>query len=74
MAIQPGGITGQICDVPSGKNCQAITLSIESPYQPIPQIDYAKAGLFWGLAFTSVIFLYLFSKGIGLILNMVKNA
>ena len=46
-------------------------LVIES--QP-SQIDYSESAPFLGVAFTSVLFLWLFSHGIGHILKLVKNA
>lgn len=37
-------------------------------------IDYQVASQYWGIAFSTVIALWLFSKGIGAIINMVRNA
>lgn len=37
-------------------------------------IDYQIASQYWGVAFSTVIALWLFSKGIGSIINMVRNA
>ncbi|ATI90056.1 hypothetical protein NQ871_000398 [Salmonella enterica] len=42
--------------------------------KPVPDIDYSVAAQFWGLAFTTTFFLWLFAKGIGEILKHVKNA
>lgn len=36
--------------------------------------DSAEIAQIWGLAFTSVLFLWLFSHGIGQVLKLVKNA
>jgi hypothetical protein len=36
--------------------------------------DSVEIAQFWGLAFSSVLFLWLFSHGIGHILKLVKNA
>ncbi|WP_392564094.1 hypothetical protein RHO13_13195 (plasmid) [Orbus wheelerorum] len=38
------------------------------------QTDFSLSAPFWGIAFTSVLFLWLFSHGIGHILKLVKNA
>lgn len=74
MASQNVTVTGQICDMPSGQNCRSVTLTLsELPYPQSSVIDPATIGQFWGIAFTSVCSLYLFSKGIGLLLNMVKR-
>lgn len=42
--------------------------------KPVPDIDYSVAAQFWGLAFTTTFFLWLFAKGIGEILKHVRNA
>lgn len=74
MATQEGKVTGQICDGASN-NCQTITLTVgELPYQQSPDIDYSVAAQYWGVAFTSVLMLWLFSRGIGAILKLVRNA
>lgn len=39
-----------------------------------PKVDFSQSASFWGIAFTSVLFLWLFSHGIGHILKLVKNA
>lgn len=41
---------------------------------PSLNIDYEVASQFWGVAFFSVITLWLFSKGVGTIINLVKRA
>lgn len=71
MAAQQGTLTGTICDSAVVQSCQTLRLAVELPVQSM--FDPLVAGQYWGLAFTSVIFLYLFSKGIGLILAMVKH-
>lgn len=74
MATQEGKVTGQICDGASN-HCQTITLTVgELPYQQVPDIEYAVAAQYWGVAFTSVLMLWLFSRGIGAILKLVRNA
>lgn len=67
-------VIGTLCSE-SGTECQAINLTINSTIQEsIPNIDYITASQFWGLAFTTVISLYLFSLGIGTIIKFVKHA
>lgn len=74
MASQDFTVTGKICAEISVHNCQLVTLTLsELPYPQSPAIDPQTVGQFWGIAFTSVCALYLFSKGIGLLLNMVKR-
>lgn len=48
--------------------------SVVSLDKPVPDIDYSVAAQFWGLAFTTTFFLWLFAKGIGEILKHVRNA
>jgi len=48
--------------------------SIISEVKPVPDIDYSISAQFWGLAFTTTFFLWLFAKGIGEILKLIKNA
>ncbi|HBW1549212.1 hypothetical protein OQO37_11485 [Enterobacter hormaechei] len=48
--------------------------SVVSQDKPVPDIDYSVAAQFWGLAFTTTFFLWLFAKGIGEILKHVRNA
>lgn len=67
-------VIGTLCSQ-SGTECQTINLTIESVvHESIPNIDYIIASQFWGLAFTTVISLYLFSLGIGTIIKFVKYA
>lgn len=73
MAAQESRINGTICESVSTQNCQTISLSIsELPYQQLPPA--ADLAFVWGVAFTSIISLYFFSHGIGLILKFVRNA
>ena len=71
-------ITGYLCPAtPSAKtaDCQKMTVYVsELPNQQVFTFDYGYMGQIWGLAFTSVLFLYLFCVGIGQILKLVKNA
>lgn len=48
--------------------------SVVSQNQLVPDIDYSAAAQFWGLAFTTTFFLWLFARGIGEIIKYVKNA
>lgn len=48
--------------------------SVVSQDKSVPDIDYSVAAQFWGLAFTTTFFLWLFAKGIGEILKHVRNA
>ncbi|MDX7990798.1 hypothetical protein [Xenorhabdus littoralis] len=74
MAPQKNTLTGALCHNQT-KACQSMTLTCsEVPYPQLSSLDYSVAAQFWGVAFTSVIGLWLFSKGIGLIINMVRNA
>lgn len=67
-------VIGTLCSQ-SGTECQTINLTIESVVQePISNVDYVIASQHFGLAFTSVISLYLFSLGIGTIIKFVKHA
>ncbi|MGM1342323.1 hypothetical protein [Morganella morganii] len=67
-------VAGTLC-FPSGEQCQTVNLTAAVPVpEPVSGIDFAVASQYWGLAFTSVIFLYLFSLGIGQILKLVKHA
>ncbi len=63
-------LTGSICDI--SNNCQKIILDISNQL-PI-SYDYPYLGKVWGLAFSSVMMLYLFSFGLGQIIRMVKHA
>jgi len=68
-------ITGEICNpMKPVEDCQAVMLVVDNSQAQQPQIDYAQSAEFWGVAFTSVLFLWLFSHGIGHILKLVKNA
>lgn len=65
---------GEICSPHEPvENCKTIMLFDGSLAQQT-QIDYTQSAQFWGVAFTSVLFLWLFSHGIGHILKLVKNA
>jgi len=65
-----GQVTGSICD--AANNCQQVVLNISE--QLSSGYDYAYLGKVWGVAFTSVLMLYLFSLGIGQVIRLVKNA
>lgn len=70
-------ITGYICPPPPirASECQTIVVNVsELPNQQASEFNYAYMGQIWGLAFTSVLFLYLFCLGIGQILKLVRNA
>lgn len=79
-------LTADICQktqISQDDNCQNVTLTISKSeltalvYSENKQdlnIDYALAAQYWGVAFTSVFTLWLFSKCIGLIINMVRRA
>lgn len=67
-------VIGTLCSE-SGTECQSINLTINSTVQEsMPHIDYIIASQYWGLAFTTVISLYLFSLGLGAIIKFVKHA
>ncbi len=63
-------LNGSICDI--SNNCQKIILDISSQI-PI-SYDYPYLGKVWGLAFSSVMMLYLFSFCIGQMIRMVRHA
>lgn len=65
-----GNFIGEICNKVTSE-CQSITLTLNFSAK---NIDYSIAAQYWGLAFTSIIFLYLFSHCIGLILKFVRNS
>lgn len=79
-------IAADICktiQISQGDNCQNVTLTISkseltalvhSENKQDLNIDYALVAQYWSVAFTSVITLWLFSKCIGLIINMVRRA
>lgn len=64
-------ISGVICSQKQIDDCRSIQLSIDNSQQLSP--DYSQLGEVWGLAFSSVLFLWLFSHGIGHVLKLVKN-
>lgn len=67
-------VIGTLCSE-SGTECQTINLTINSTVQEsMPHIDYTIASQYWGLAFTTVISLYLFSLGIGTVIKFIKHA
>ncbi|MFS1564251.1 MAG: hypothetical protein ACL7AX_12700 [Candidatus Arsenophonus phytopathogenicus] len=73
MATQENNIVGEICSKVTN-DCQTMALTIkELPYQELLNIDYSVAAQFWGIPFTSVIGLWLFSKGLGAVINMFKG-
>lgn len=74
MASQNPNVTGEICNSKTSE-CQTLSITVsELPYQQPPEIDYSISAQFWGVAFTSVLTLWLFSRGIGAILKLVRNA
>ncbi|MEX0447812.1 hypothetical protein [Xenorhabdus sp. SGI246] len=74
MASQNNTITGSLCHSQTN-DCQSIMLTLsEMPYPQRSDMDYAVAAQFWGVAFNSVIGLWLFAKGLGVIINMIRNA
>ncbi|HGJ5899720.1 hypothetical protein [Arsenophonus apicola] len=73
MAAQENNIVGKICSKVTS-DCQVIELTVkELPYQELLNIDYSVAAQFWGIPFTTVIGLWLFSKGLGTVINMMKG-
>ena len=62
-------ITGTVCDAAQVRQQISLTLTGNAP----DSIDYAYLGKVWGVAFTSVISLYLFSLGVGTVLRFIKN-
>jgi hypothetical protein len=81
-ADQASAVDQQVCRPSSGQHFrlqayQAYVISpasagyLDSVTQPF---DYAQAAGFWGLAFTTVIGLWLVSVGAGAIVNFVRRA
>lgn len=73
-------ITGNHCELSKSNSkltdCVAVHYEIQdlkSSYTELPNLDYTELAQIWGLAFTSVLTLWLFSHGIGQILKMVRN-
>lgn len=62
-------ISGSICD--AANSCQQIILNVSSDSLTF---DYVYLSKVWGLAFASVLSLYLFSLGLGQIIRLVKHA
>lgn len=62
-------ITGTLCD--AAQICQQVSLTLSGETPNIT--NYSYLGKVWGLAFTSVMSLYLFSLGIGTVLRFIKN-
>ena len=68
-------IVASICDTKSPSDCKEVKLTFsEVPYQQISDIDYSLFSQYWGVAFTSVVALYLFSHCISLIIKFIRNA
>lgn len=63
-------ITGYLCpsENTSQAECQYISVSVNG------QLDYTQMAQFWGVAFTTVVALYLFCHCISLILKFVRNS
>jgi len=75
-------VTGNECELSGSKsklkNCIAVHYEIRdlksmASVTELPDPDYGELAQIWGLAFTSVLMLWLFSHGIGQILKMVRN-
>ncbi|QHJ59369.1 hypothetical protein GUU82_24595 (plasmid) [Escherichia coli] len=62
-------ISGTLCD--AAQICQQVSLTLTGEAPKIT--DYSYLGKVWGLAFSSVMSLYLFSLGIGTVLRFIKN-
>jgi len=73
--VGQSGIASQDLCFPAAYEIQTIQPDLGSGLVVEPQApDYAQSAEFWGIAFTTVLFLWLFSHGIGHILKLVKNA
>lgn len=70
MDSTAGNLIGEICNIATNE-CQSVTLALNFP---ATNNDYSIAAQYWGVAFTSIILLYLFSHCIGLILKFVRNS
>ena len=66
-------IEGSICSQNKVDECQTVKLVFDNSQQH-PDLDYSELSQVWAVAFTTVLFLWLFSHGIGQILKLVKNA
>lgn len=63
-------ITGHICPAENTPlmQCQYVSISVEG------QLDYTQMAQFWGVAFSTVVALYLFCHCISLVLKFVRNS
>lgn len=63
-------ITGYLCQTENSlkAECQYISVSVGG------ELDYTQMAQFWGVAFTTVVALYLFCHCISLILKFVRNS
>lgn len=67
-------VSGYICQSEGTpqSSCQYVTLKVDSNMPE--EINYSDMAQFWGVAFTSVVALFLISHGIGMILKLVRSA
>lgn len=68
-----GGCDDITLKIPVAEVEKLQSVGVSSNSNP-PEIDYGVSAQFWSFAFTSVLFLWLFAKGIGAILKFVRNA
>lgn len=76
MESRENVILGSICDAKSGGDCKEIKLTFSEISYPqhSADVDYSSLANSWGVAFSSVVFLYLFSLSIAQVIRLVKNA
>lgn len=64
-------IDGSICNYYNKYSCQAVNVRME---YISPEIDPSMLAQYWSVGFTTVLFLWLFSVGVGQIIKLVRNA
>ncbi|ASN85715.1 hypothetical protein D5073_20370 [Pectobacterium versatile] len=72
LPIQNGYfLDGYICSQNNKNNCQAVNVRME---YISPEIDSSMLAQYWTVGFTTVLFLWLFSVGVGQVIKLVRNA
>lgn len=64
-------IDGSICNYYNKYSCQVVNVRME---YVSPEIDSSMLAQYWSVGFTTVLFLWLFSVGVGQIIKLVRNA
>ncbi len=64
-------IDGSICNYYYKYSCQTVNVRME---YVSPEIDSSMLTQYWSVGFTTVLFLWLFSVGVGQVIKLVRNA